>query len=98
MTTIDFVQNMISWLAADPTHIVAAAALLNSIIPTPDPATPAGKIYKVLELLALSFLRAKETGIPPQSPAALADQIAEAIAKKSVPAPTPGAPSAPTQA
>jgi hypothetical protein len=83
MNTIQFLTAIFNWLQADPTHVVAAAALLNSIIPTPDPATPVGKAYKVLEMLALSFLRAKETGIPAQSPAALADQIAEAIAKKS---------------
>lgn len=83
MNTVQFLTAIFNWLQADPTHVVAAAALLNSIIPTPDPATPVGKAYKVLEMLALSFLRAKETGIPAQSPAALADQIAEAIAKKS---------------
>lgn len=93
MNTVQFVLMILNWLQADPTHLVAAAALLNSVIPTPNPATPAGKAYKALELLALSFLRAKETGVPAQSPAALADQIAEAIAKKSVPA----APAAPTQ-
>lgn len=87
MNTLQFLMTILNWLQADPTHVVAAAALLNSIIPTPDPTTPAGKFYKVLELLALSFLRAKETGVPSQSAAALADQIAEAIAKKSAVAP-----------
>lgn len=87
MNTMQFLMSILNWLQADPTHVVAAAALLNSIIPTPDPTTPAGKVYKVLELLALSFLRAKETGIPAQSAATLADQIAEAIAKKSAAAP-----------
>lgn len=87
MNTLQFLMSILNWLQADPTHVVAAAALLNSIIPTPDPTTPAGKVYKVLELLALSFLRAKETGIPSQSATTLADQIAEAIAKKSAAAP-----------
>lgn len=91
MTTMQFLNAVFNWLQGDPTHAVAAAALLNSIIPTPNPATPVGKAYKVIEMLALCFLRAKESGVPPQSPAALADQIAEAIAKRSA------APAAPQQ-
>lgn len=83
MTTIQFLNAVLAWLQGDPTHVMAAAALLNSIIPTPNPATPLGKVYKVVEMLALCFLRAKESGVPAQTPAALADQIAEAIAKKS---------------
>lgn len=83
MNTLQFLTAILNWLQADPTHVVAAAALLNSVIPTPDPLTPAGKAYKVLELIALSFLRAKETGIKAPSAPDLADQVAEAIAKKS---------------
>ncbi|PYE21323.1 hypothetical protein C7410_115166 [Paraburkholderia silvatlantica] len=89
MNTVQFVMMVLNWLQGDPTHIVAAAALLNSLIPTPNPMTTAGKVYKVLELLALSFLRAKETGVPAQSPSVLADQIAEAIAKKTANPVTP---------
>lgn len=79
MNTTQFVLYILNWLQADPTHVVAAAALLNSVIPTPDPSTPMGKAYKVLEMLALSFLRAKETGVPP---ATLAQQVAAALAQK----------------
>jgi hypothetical protein len=82
MTTMQFLTAVFNWLQGDPTHVVAAAAFLNSIIPTPNPATPVGKAYKVIEMIALCFLRAKESGVPPQTPAALADQIAEAIAKR----------------
>lgn len=83
MNTMQFLNAVLTWLQGDPTHVMAAAALLNSIIPTPNPTTPVGKAYKVIEMLALCFLRAKETGVPQQTPAALADQIAEAIAKRS---------------
>lgn len=83
MTTMQFLNAVLNWLQGDPTHVMAAAALLNSIIPTPNPSTPVGKFYKVIEMMALCFLRAKESGVPAQTPAALADQIAEAIAKKS---------------
>lgn len=83
MTTMQFLNAVLNWLQGDPTHVMAAAALLNSIIPTPNPSTPVGKAYKVIEMMALCFLRAKESGVPAQTPAALADQIAEAIAKKS---------------
>jgi hypothetical protein len=82
MTTMQFLTAVFNWLQGDPTHVVAAAAILNSIIPTPNPATPVGKAYKVIEMIALCFLRAKESGVPAQTPAALADQIAEAIAKR----------------
>lgn len=89
MTTMQFLNAVLTWLQGDPTHVMAAAALLNSVIPTPNPATPVGKAYKVLEMLALCFLRAKESGVPAQSAAVLADQIAEAIAKRSVVAAVP---------
>lgn len=89
MTTIQFLNAVLAWIQADPTHVVFAAAFLNSIIPTPNPATPVGKAYKILEMVAMCFLRAKESGVPAQTPAALADQIAEAIAKRSVVATVP---------
>lgn len=99
MTTMQSLNAVLTWLQGDPTHVVFAAALLNSIIPTPNPATPVGKAYKVLEMIAMCFLRAKESGVPAQSPAALADQIAEAIAKRAiVPAQlNPGVPAVPQQ-
>lgn len=89
MSTMQFLNAVLNWLQGDPTHVVFAAALLNSIIPTPNPATPIGKVYKVLEMVAMCFLRAKDSGVPPQTPAALADQIAEAIARRSAVSPAP---------
>ncbi|MGF6643104.1 hypothetical protein [Paraburkholderia sp. GAS82] len=82
MTTSQFLMAVLNWLQGDPSHVVAAAALLNAVIPTPDPRTPVGKVYKALELLALNVLHAKETGV---SPATLADQVAAALAQKQSP-------------
>lgn len=63
MNTITFVNTVINWLLADPAHVIVAASLLASITPTPNPATPAGKVYRALDLLALNFLHAKSTGV-----------------------------------
>jgi hypothetical protein len=63
MNTITFVNTVINWLLADPAHVIVAASLLASITPTPNPATPAGKVYKALDLMALNFLHAKSTGV-----------------------------------
>lgn len=104
MTTMQFLTAILNWLQSDPIHVFAACALINSLVPTPNPNTALGKAYKILEVLALSFGRSKETGLPSPSFATLADQVAEAIAKKQpvaqpaapvVLAPTP-APAAPT--
>jgi hypothetical protein len=84
MNTVTFFQNIITWLLADPSHLVVAATLADSLIPTPDPRTPIGKLYKVIELFALSFLHAKESGIPPNEQ--LEQQILAILAKQHVPA------------
>lgn len=104
MNTMEFLTAAVNWLAADPSHVIVAATLADSLIPTPDPRTPLGKLYKVLELFALSFMHAKETGIPPMSPEALAEQVAAVLERKKnaaqVPAPVvpnPAAPVAPVQ-
>jgi hypothetical protein len=79
MTTLQFFTGLLDWLLADPSHIVAAASALAAIIPTPDPATPLGKLYKLVDLFALNVLHAKETGMRPAAPPA-------------APPPTPAAP------
>lgn len=76
MNTMQFLMSILNWLQADPSHVVVAAALLNSIVPTPVAGTTAAKLYKIVELLALSFFRAKDTGVPPVSSTTLAQQIA----------------------
>lgn len=110
MNTMQFLMAVLNWLQADPSHVIVAATLADSLIPTPDPRTPLGKLYKVLELFALSFMHAKETGIPPMSAEALAEQVAAVLERKKnaaqVPtlvvnpapaAPIPAAPAAPVQ-
>ena len=63
MNTLQFLQEVYNWLMASPANIVAAASILAAITPTPNPNTPVGKAYKVLELLAFNFLHAKDTGV-----------------------------------
>lgn len=49
--------------------ILSLASLIVSGTRTPDPSSKLGKAYRVLEWLALTFGRAKETGKPsPASP------------------------------
>lgn len=83
MNTIQFLTSILNWLLADPSHIIVAATLADSLIPTPDPRTPIGKFYKVLELFALSFMHAKESGIPPNEQ--LEQQILAILAKQQIP-------------
>lgn len=63
MNTIQFLNLILNWLLADPTHVVAAASLIAAVTPTPNPTSTAGKVYKLLDLLALNFLHAKSTGV-----------------------------------
>ena len=59
--------------------VVIAASLATSWSPTPAPGTRLARLYRCLELAALLFGRAKDTGALP--PAAAADRaLAEAIA------------------
>jgi hypothetical protein len=91
MTTFESVTSLLDWLLADPSHIVTAASFLAALIPTPDPRTAWGKVYRLIDLLALNVLRAKETGLPaattplvptpptPASPGAVAAAMSMAI-------------------
>ena len=62
MNTVQFITALANWLLADPVHLTFAAGVVAMITPTPNPATWRGKAYKVLDVFALNFLRAKETG------------------------------------
>ncbi len=62
MNTIQFLSAVLDWLLADPAHIVVAASIIAALTPTPDPGSIGGKLYKVVDLLALNILRAKEGG------------------------------------
>jgi len=64
MTTLAFITGLLDWLLADPSHLVVAAGAIAAVTPTPSPNTTFGKVYKVLEILALNVLHAKETGEP----------------------------------
>ncbi len=68
MTTIQFFTGLLDWLLADPSHIVTAASALAAITPTPDPATPWGKAYRLIDLFALNVLHAKDSGKPRSPP------------------------------
>jgi hypothetical protein len=91
MNTMQFVQMILNWLQADPTHVWLAFAGLSALTPTPDPNTPLGKLYKIVDLLALNVLHAKETGTSP-TPDALASQVAAILEQKK-----PAAPATPPQ-
>jgi hypothetical protein len=73
MNTLQFLQDVLNWLLADPSHIVVAASAVAAVTPTPDPSSTAGKLYKVIDTFALNVLHAKSTGI---TPAQAATQIA----------------------
>lgn len=90
MNTMQFVQMILNWLQADPTHVWLAFAALSALTPTPDPNTPLGKLYKVVDVLALNVLHAKETGTA-QTPDSLASQVASILEQKksAVPATPP---------
>jgi|SRR6185437_7351355 len=84
MTTAEFVQSVWAWVAADPSHIVVAASAIAALTPTPAPNTPWGRAYKVMELLALNFLHAKETGV---NTASVAQEVIAILSKMKPPAP-----------
>ena len=81
MTTEQFIQTLLDWLLADPSHLVSAASALAAMTPTPAANTLAGKLYQIVDILALNFLHAKDSGpgtptgtgtgtppVPPSSP------------------------------
>jgi hypothetical protein len=85
MNTMQFLMAILNWLQGDPSHVVVAACLLRSFTATPNPATPLGKIYKVLELFALSFYRAKETGEPAPTKADAVNELAALLTQQLTP-------------
>jgi len=67
MNSVQFIESIADWLLADPAHLVVAASIIAALTPTPNPDTLAGKLYRVVDLIALNVLRAKQTGAPPAS-------------------------------
>lgn len=64
MTTQDFISSVLDWLLADPTHFVTAASAIAALTPTPAPNGILGKLYQIIDILALNILHAKELGTP----------------------------------
>lgn len=84
MSTIQFLNSILSWLESDPSHVVVLASALAALTPTPCPNTLAGRIYKMLDVLALNFMHAKSTGVVPSD---VAQQVAAILAhQKAIPA------------
>jgi len=67
MTTVQFLEAVLDWLQSDPSHLVVAASAVAAIAPTPDPATPLGKLFKVVDLIALNVIHAKDQGVKPNA-------------------------------
>jgi hypothetical protein len=86
MNTITFVNTVINWLLADPSHVVVAASALAALTPTPAPNTPYGKLYRLLDLFALNFMHAKSSGVAlpdvAQQVAAILEQKTAAVTVK----------------
>jgi len=85
MTTEQFIRTLLDWLLADPSHLVTAASALAALTPTPPTDSVAGKLYKIVDILALNFLHAKEagapsTGTPPTMPPPAAVALAATLA------------------
>lgn len=59
--------------------IVIAASVITSITPTPTPGSRLARVYRYIEIAAVLFGRAKDTGALPATPAA-DKALAEAIA------------------
>lgn len=74
MNTIDFIRALADWLLADPTHLVAAASGLAAAIPTPAAGSLGAKLFKILDILAINIIHAKETGEPGSAASTTAPQ------------------------
>lgn len=83
MNTMQFLMAILNWLQADPSHVVVAASALAALTPTPAPNTTWGRAYKVLDLIAINFMHAKETGV---NAASVAEEVAAILAKPQAPA------------
>lgn len=83
MNTIQFLNAVVNWLLADPVHASVAASAIAAVTPTPSPNSPWGKLYKVLDVLALNVLHAKDTGVPPATKAQIEETVAQVLAAKS---------------
>lgn len=53
------------YLALTALAVHFGASVFTAATPTPDPQSPLGRLYRIVELVALVAGRAKDTGIPP---------------------------------
>lgn len=79
MTAYQALQWVLDWLISDPTHLMAIAALIAAVVPTPSPTSVVGKMFKVVDILALNILHAKETGVAVPGALSAAAQLAEDV-------------------
>lgn len=79
MSTMQFLNAILAWLQADPSHVVVLASALAALTPTPSPSTVAGRVYKLLDLFALNFMHAKSTGVALSD---VAQQVAAILEQK----------------
>lgn len=79
MNTMQFINAILAWLQADPSHVIVLASALAALTPTPAPNTTAGRIYKLLDLFALNFMHAKSTGVSLPN---VAQQVAAMLEKQ----------------
>lgn len=90
MNTMQFLMTILNWLQADPSHAMVAASAIAAVTKTPDPNTTWGKVYKVIEVIALNVLHAKETGVvQPADVEKVAQQVAAILAKQATPVVNP---------
>lgn len=82
MNELQFGLSVLDWLQSDPSHIVVAASVVAALTPTPTPGTVYAKLYKIIDLFAGNFCRAKDTGV---TPADVAAQVATLLATKTTP-------------
>lgn len=60
MEVLIWIQSNIDTILTIGTSIIAAASAITALTPTPSDDTVVGKMYKVLDFLALNFGKAKD--------------------------------------
>jgi len=81
VTTLELGKAIVDWLGADPSHVVVIASVVAALTQTPQPGTTAYKIYKLLDLFALNFLHAKDTGAKQVPVNDIAKVVLDAVAQ-----------------
>jgi len=82
MTTLDFLKAVLTWLQSDPSHAIVFASGIASLTPTPKPGTIYARLYQIIDVVALNFFHAKDTGVVPSE---VAQQVAAILAQQNEP-------------